>query len=506
MGRKGVHVQTRTDRALENSLSGASKMVVLICSTMKGQAYADAAVAKLTNTGNGTVTGVAVGEAAAKTETFTLECAVVGGANVGKFNVTGSVSGLQAAQATVGVAYTTSGGELTFTVNAGGVGFIVGDLFTVDTHATLINKPTSTSSVAEFDALYGQITSGVGMLLAWIQTKSGDLARAMVITAIKNGAPGGLFVVSAKAHGVTRGAVSNAEYLAAVNACANLGTKVMAHESINQTDQINLAQFCFDQGVAAGVIKHSWAFFGLGVAKTYADHTTRSAALDNGVSRGFDLEAPTPYSLVSPAPLDENGNAFDATAVAHGVGYACARAGEDDPAMPLHTLEISGFGGLEREWTDGTSSDHDLLNDNGVCTSQSRGRRVMIHAVVSCIQNSPAQSKQYAAWHDETGIWIDYHLRAAAINKFSAPPYNRTKNSPEVRGSMVGDWNAEMLKFEKVEWPTSRGKGIIENVAAHLAETTCVAELTNPKAARLTYVYDRVSPLDTITITAYVIV
>lgn len=506
MGKSGVHVQTRTDRALENSLSGESRLVVLIGSTMTGQASADAAVAKLTNTGNGAVSGVAVGEAAAKTETFTLECVTPGGVDVGIFSVTGSVSGLQGTQATVGTPYTTPGGELTFTITAGAAAFVAGDLFTLDTRATLINKPTSVASIAEYDSLFGVITSGVGMLLAGIQCKSADLTRAMVITAIKNGAPGGLFVVSAKAHGVTRGAVSNAEYLAAVNACAFLGTKLMVHESVNQTDQINLAQFCFDQSNEAGAIKHSFAAFGLGVAKTYADYTTRSAALDNGVARGNYTEEPTPYALVSPAPVDENGNAFDATAVAHAAAYACKRAWENDPAMPLVSLEIVGFGGLEKNWLDGDTSEHDLLNEHGVSTSKALGRRVKIHRVVSCIQNSPSQAKQYAAWHDEPGIWINYFIKATAINLFSSSPYDRTKNTKEIRDRMVGDWNAKMRQMETVDWPTSRGKGIIENVGPHLKETSAIQELTDPTKARLVFVYDSVNALYGINVVAYVIV
>lgn len=505
MGVSGVKIKTDTSRALDKLVLEQKKPIYLICSTNKGQAYADPAVAKTGNTGNGLVTAVGVGEAAAKDETFTLEC-ITAALNGGTFKVTGSVSGVQAANASVGVAYNSDGGEVQFTIGDGAVDFIVGDTFTIKTYATRKNKATSVASLADFTAIFGEVTSGGNITLAGVAFKNDDFARAMVIAALKNGAPGGLYVVTAKVHGVTRAvAPTNAEYQAAVDACAPFGTKLLVHESLNQTDQINLAKFAFDQS-APEVAQASYAFMALGVAQTLAAYTARAAAIDGGVPRGANTDSPTPYSLVSPAPLDETGNVSTASAVAGATAVACLRAGESDPAMPIANLEPKGFGGLEKQWLDGTTSEHDTLNDAGVTTLKTRGSRILIHRVVSCIQNLSAQAKAYAAWHDEPGVWIYLYQQEDLRNLFSSSPYDRTKNTAEVRDLMAGDLRARLRRYETITWPTSRGAGIIENVAEHDAEVTFEPHPSNPNKAVGRYVYDSVNALYGIDITAHIIV
>lgn len=79
------------------------------------------------NTGNGTVTN-RTGRSAGVTETITLLCVTAGGAGVGVFSVTGSVSGL-IGYARVGTAFTSD--IIGFLINAGGTPFIVGDDFAI---------------------------------------------------------------------------------------------------------------------------------------------------------------------------------------------------------------------------------------------------------------------------------------------------------------------------------------------------------------------------------------
>jgi hypothetical protein len=79
------------------------------------------------NTGNGTVTS-RTGRSAGVSETWTLTCVVPGGAGVGVFSVTGSVTGL-IGYARVGTVFTSD--YIGFLINAGGVAFIVGDDFAI---------------------------------------------------------------------------------------------------------------------------------------------------------------------------------------------------------------------------------------------------------------------------------------------------------------------------------------------------------------------------------------
>lgn len=505
MGLSGVKIKTDTSRALDKLLLELKKPIYLICSTEKGQAFASAAVPKAGNTGNGTVTGVGVGQAAAKDETWEIEC-ITQAANGGTFKVTGSISGVQTAQAVVGGAYNSDGGELQFTINDGAVDFVVGDKFTITTRATRINRPTSISSLADFADTFGAITNGANITLAGVAFKSEDRARAMVIAALRNGAPGGLYVVSAKAHGVSRTvAPTNNEYQAAINATMPFGTKILVHESLVQADQISLAQFAFDQS-SPEVGKFTFAFFALGTAQALGNYTARALAIDGGVSRGANTDEPTPYALISPAPLDEFGIVSNASAIAGAVAVACYRAGESDPAMPITNFEPLGFGGLEKEWTDGTTSEHDQLNDAGVSTLKTRGARIIIHRVVTCIQNSSAQAKQYAAWHDEPSVWINFYLREDILNILRGAPYNRTKNTAEIRTEMESDVRARLRLMEAVRWPSSSGAGIIENVAAHEKEVRFSAHPTNPNKSAGEFTYDSVNALYGVDITAHVIV
>ena len=81
------------------------------------------------NAGNGTMGAVVLGGSYTVSENWTVTCndATVPGSEV--FSVVGSVSGAQA-DATVGVPYTSDSGEVSFTISAGGIPFVVGDFFT----------------------------------------------------------------------------------------------------------------------------------------------------------------------------------------------------------------------------------------------------------------------------------------------------------------------------------------------------------------------------------------
>lgn len=85
-------------------------------------------------TGNGTMTSVAAYSGFTRTETITATL-VTAVANGGVFNVNGSVSGPMGL-ATVGIAFTAPGNQISFTINDGATDFIVGDQFTVATTAS----------------------------------------------------------------------------------------------------------------------------------------------------------------------------------------------------------------------------------------------------------------------------------------------------------------------------------------------------------------------------------
>jgi adhesin/invasin len=88
------------------------------------------------NAGNGSMSEVTVDPVNTLTEDWTVVCtaAVPDG---GIFSVTGSVSGLQVATATVGAAYTSDGGEVSFTITDGSSDFQIGDSFTFSTTAPM---------------------------------------------------------------------------------------------------------------------------------------------------------------------------------------------------------------------------------------------------------------------------------------------------------------------------------------------------------------------------------
>ncbi|MDY6988040.1 MAG: invasin domain 3-containing protein [Thermodesulfobacteriota bacterium] len=106
------------------------------------------------NVGNGTMSAVTVSPTNTVTENWTVACtaAAVDG---GTFSVTGSVSGLQAATASVGTAYTSDGGEVSFTISDGSSDFVVPDSFTFSTTATTFSVTGSVSGLQVAQASVG---------------------------------------------------------------------------------------------------------------------------------------------------------------------------------------------------------------------------------------------------------------------------------------------------------------------------------------------------------------
>jgi hypothetical protein len=84
------------------------------------------------NTGNGTVTGITVFSGFTATETVTLTCVGVPGANQANFSVSGSVSGAHGVAA-IGVGFSCP--QIAFTINDGATDFVIGDSFTIATTA-----------------------------------------------------------------------------------------------------------------------------------------------------------------------------------------------------------------------------------------------------------------------------------------------------------------------------------------------------------------------------------
>lgn len=95
-------------------------------------ASAGSAIPATGNTGNGTVTSIAVNNGATKTETVTLSCVNPGA--TGKFDVEGSLSG-PLGLATVGTVFNAFGSEVSFLINDGGTHFVLNDSFTIATTA-----------------------------------------------------------------------------------------------------------------------------------------------------------------------------------------------------------------------------------------------------------------------------------------------------------------------------------------------------------------------------------
>jgi len=102
-------------------------------STGLTNASADAAVADVGNTGNGTVGSLVVANASTLTETITLTC-VDEATNGGEFHVTGG-DGRSLGIATVGTPFTADDSSIGFTISDGATDFAEGDIFTIDTTA-----------------------------------------------------------------------------------------------------------------------------------------------------------------------------------------------------------------------------------------------------------------------------------------------------------------------------------------------------------------------------------
>lgn len=96
------------------------------------------------NTGNGTMS-MPIVSSATLTEAITVTCTVPGGAGVGQFSVSGSVSGALGT-ATSDVEFVDADQKLRFTLNAGATPWAVGDEFTLSTTA---GTPMSEANIVD---------------------------------------------------------------------------------------------------------------------------------------------------------------------------------------------------------------------------------------------------------------------------------------------------------------------------------------------------------------------
>ena len=128
--------------------SSADTIDVLVTSDTEDTGTAASAsdpVAGSGNSGDGTLTVSGLG-VDTKTETWTLTAI-----SQESFLVSGSVSGSQDSTLNVGESYTTDGGEVTFLVEQGSLGFSLNDAFTVDTTAGVVVGETITLTETDVD-------------------------------------------------------------------------------------------------------------------------------------------------------------------------------------------------------------------------------------------------------------------------------------------------------------------------------------------------------------------
>jgi len=97
-------------------------------------ATATSPVAADDNVGSGYMSDIILENELVDTEDWTVECIVGGGANVAKFRVTGSISGVQTAEVTSNIEYTNDNGAITFIIYYDAPNeWVVGDTFTFST-------------------------------------------------------------------------------------------------------------------------------------------------------------------------------------------------------------------------------------------------------------------------------------------------------------------------------------------------------------------------------------
>ena len=134
------------DRNVDASVADTIDVLVTSDTENTGTpASASAAVAGVGNDGDGTVTVSGLGLNTV-TETWTLTAI-----SSDSFLVAGSVSGSQDSTLNVGESYTTDGGEVSFLVEQGSLGFSLNDAFTVETTAGTVVGETITLTETDVD-------------------------------------------------------------------------------------------------------------------------------------------------------------------------------------------------------------------------------------------------------------------------------------------------------------------------------------------------------------------
>jgi phage tail sheath gpL-like len=164
---------------------------------------------------------------------------------------------------------------------------------------------------------------------------------------------------------------------------------------------------------------------------------------------------------------------------------------ETDPALPVHSLRLKGFGGVK---TKKTNAEMDTLANSGVIPLEQVGGDVVIYrGVTSYTQDSTGTPDP--TYSDITTIEI-IDTVIPGVQRYLQNKYKRSKNTDGVRGDIEIDVKTALLVYEGLEYIAD-----VEE-SSNISATAVVGE---PKKTRVDYNFDVVNALEEIQIYAHMI-
>lgn len=156
----------------------------------------------------------------------------------------------------------------------------------------------------------------------------------------------------------------------------------------------------------------------------------------------------------------------------------------DDPALPMNSVQIAGFGGVSRVMLDAEMA---ALVNAGITPIYAEGATPAIYRLVTSALDG--DGKADAVWQEGTTRFIADHVLESNSELLRAN-YKRTKNVARILDAIKGDIKINMEKMEAAE--------IIENWDP--STLTVIKDPDDAYGALVDYEFDVVTPLYTITI------
>lgn len=297
----------------------------------------------------------------------------------------------------------------------------------------------------------------------------------IVMAAMANGA--NKFVVVKVKPGTQGGAPTEADYVKALEALENEeAVNIVLTDSTDPLVHVKIKEHC---KAASSSRKERIAIVGTAKGADLQVVKTNAESLNDG-------RIYTAY----PNPLDKAGAELDGFLTAAGV--AGQLAAENDPSMPMTSVEVNGFYGLKQKLKD---SEISALIDSGVIPLEVRNGVIRIVRFISTYTKN-AQGAKDITWQEVTTMRISDYIVNDLRNRISTK-FARAKQSLQTREAIKSEVTTALLQYQE--------QGYIEEVDAG-KDVSVGVNPADPFRNDVTFKYNVTGPVNVVFLKGYLVI